>query len=152
MDQDQFLIQRPSAVSYPDWSTGAKHPGLTVVGRKTYNLQNDVEEWFSEKQLKGESVRGEDIYLWLWRIGALEHFLGLEDAVAIQEKGPFVFRELFQNKAPFFFRSVTEYRPEDGCDSILLVPCLSLFGERVVLDWVWLSFGLGPNNPALRFK
>jgi hypothetical protein len=141
-----FLVHVDRSVkpSYPDWFKKLMHPELECSGPAEYDL-NTVSQWLHDDQKNG-SVQGNTIYKHLQKGDALATCLNLQDGLALQQKGIAVFRKLFAGKAVFLWGSVVRDR-NGGLD----VPCLCVYGDEVVVFWLWLDGHWYSINPALRF-
>lgn len=146
---------------YPSGMNGVVHPELERIGPAEYDLGMDVELWLHERQ-KTEFVTGREIYDHLKATGSLGHCLGLADGLAIQAKGPVVFRRLFQGEAPllttdvgktahsvYLWRSV--FRPSKFLP-LLSVPLLMEEKGKVAIYSLPLMGNWDARNPALRFR
>lgn len=139
-------VDRSIRPAYPEWVKDVLHPELELSGPAEYDLAK-VESWLHDDQKNGKLVRGEKLYKHLKSDNTLDSCLSLADALAIQAKGIAVFREYFNGKVPFFWKSVV--RNDDGH---LRVPFLCESGGEFRLGWNWLdSAWHDVNYPALRF-
>jgi len=136
-------VDRTIRPNYPEWVTKMMHPDLEVTGSAEFNVSR-IEQWLHPSQKAG--VKGEVIYEYLKKNGMLENCLDFRDLEEIQKKGLAFFKEHFQDKAVFGWRSVVRDRR-----GRLGVPYLVEFGGMVVLCWGWLSSVWLADSPALRF-
>lgn len=137
-------VDRSVRPTYPDWTSMVMHPELESTGPAKYDLAATT-LWLHDRQ-QGGYTTGQVIYDYLKEHGMLASCLSLQDAVEIQKKGPAVFRKVFGNKVIYFWKSVVQGRGGRG----LLVPCLRVFGGRVILRWNWLARDWRDSRPAVR--
>ena len=145
-------VNRSVRLDYPDWVNpeGMRSPeflALASAGPSEYDLAEHVEQWLHERQKGGESCEGQVIYDFLRKEGQLASHLGLADALAIQQKGIAFFREHFDGKTIFFWRTVVRHYLGHSH-----VPCLTERAGKVVLFWPWLSTLGSGIGPALRLR
>ncbi len=138
-------VDRAVRPVYPDWMKKVMHPKLEATGPAEYDLAT-VQLWLHNGQKGGNWVKGQRIYDHLKSNNMLEGCLGLQDGLAIQQKGIAVFRKFFAGKAVFLWRSVVRDR-----DGGLRVPCLLELDGGVVVYWHWLDIDWYGLNPAARF-
>jgi len=142
-------VDRSVKPTYPNWVVKLIHPELELAGPAEYDLSK-VDQWLHDDQKRG-SIVGNTIYKYLKKDNTLADCLGLEDLLAIQQKGIKVFRQLFADKAVFGWRSVVRHS-----NGYLDVPCLRELelgdGVEVMLDWYWLGLRWNSNDPALHFS
>lgn len=131
-------------LGYPEYIMGPLFPDLVKMkGPKNYNLLSRVAQKFSSGQEQG-NVAGEDFCVeLLGASGISNHYLGYEDALALQTIWPKVDEGAFSGKAPIFLRSISLH--EDG--KLVLAPRLLPEG----VEWFPFVFPVGPSSPALIF-
>ena len=137
-------VDRTICPTYPEWMKEVMHPDLELTGPLEFNVAQ-LEQWLHPDQVNG-LAGGKVIYEHLKKNDMLTSCLGLLDLVAVQQKGLIFFRQYFQSKTVFGWKSVVLNRY-----GALLVPCLVELGGEVFLYWRWLGYGWRAGNPALRF-
>jgi hypothetical protein len=141
-------VDRSVKPTYPFWTkegNGVIHSELELVGLSEYDLQKDVQEWIHDGQKTG-SVSGQVIYLHLKKKNKLVRQFGLVDLLALQAKGVGVFRDLYEDKKVFGWKSVIASHEGD-----LRVPCLCQNGDKFEISWYRLSSDFSDNDIGLCF-
>lgn len=136
-------VDRSVRPVYPDWVKEVMHPELENTGPAEYD-GSKLKQWLHPDQKN--VVRGDTIYEYLKDKKLLSGCLSLRDLEEIQKKGITLFRQNFQGKVVFAWKSGVRNRNGNLC-----VPYLCEGGDEVVLDWYWLDSNWDANNPALRF-
>ena len=137
-------VDRTIRPTYPNWVKKVMHPKLELTGPGEFDVSK-LEQWLHPDQVNGQ-VGGKVIYEHLKQNNMLEGCLGLLDLEAIQKKGITFFRQYFQGKVVFGWKSVVLFRRGDRP-----VPFLVESDVGVVLSWYWLDAGWDASYPALRF-
>ncbi len=138
-------VDRSIRPKYPSRIYAVVHPELKNTGPSEYHI-GQVEQWLHEDQKKGGGcVTGRTIYAYLRDKDLLKTCLGLRDLEEIRKKGIAFFRQHFQGKAIFGWKSLVRF-PLGSLD----VPYLCEGGGEVVLRWHWLGDVWRGNDPALR--
>lgn len=135
-------VDRSIRPVYPDWVKTVMHPELENTGPAEYD-GSKLDQWLHPDQKN--FVQGNAIYDYLNDKNLLSGCLGLRDLEEIQKKGIAFFRQNFQGKAVFAWKSVVRRRGGN-----LNVPYLCGFGG-VVVHWYWLGNDWYAGDPALRF-
>lgn len=117
---------------------------LERSGPSQYHI-TEVQQWLHQDQEDGV-VGGSKIHEYLKKKDRIKSCLGLHDLIEIQKKGIAFYRQYFNGKVAFGWRSVAQDR-----NSRLDVPFLAEDGGEVVLRWSWLGHDWHSYNPALRF-
>ncbi|HEU0085615.1 MAG TPA: hypothetical protein VFQ59_01500 [Candidatus Paceibacterota bacterium] len=138
-------VDRSVNAKFPVWVEEIINPELQNSGPENYDLSS-LELWLHDDQKNGV-VGGNTIYESFKVNNLLEGCLNLQDGLAIRAKGIMVFRELFQGKAVYLWKSVVQNRDGD-----LYVPYLYVSGDEVWLIWSSLDYNWNSNYPALRFS
>ena len=145
--KDIIRVDRSIRPAYPDWTGVVMHPELENTGPERFDLAKVRDNlWLHDGQKNGGRVTGQVIYDHLKSTDTLKTCLGLRDGEEIQKKGIEVFRQYFNGKAIFLWKSVVRHR-----DGGLSVPSLCEDGGRVVIGWYWLDNSWGDASPAVRF-
>ncbi|HEY4493541.1 MAG TPA: hypothetical protein VJB98_02890 [Candidatus Paceibacterota bacterium] len=137
-------VDRSVRPVYPDWMKKLMHPELEQTGPADFDV-NSLERWLHPDQQRG-TIKGKKLYEHLKKHEMLGSCFGLTDLLAIQQKGIAFFREHFQGKAVFAWKSVVRSSVVG-----LYVPFLYDLGGEVVLRWHWLDDAWDSSRPALRF-
>ncbi|KKR45161.1 MAG: hypothetical protein UT80_C0042G0013 [Parcubacteria group bacterium GW2011_GWC1_40_13] len=137
-------VDRSVRPSYPYWIKTVIHPELEKIGPSKYDISL-VKQWLHKDQKNGRCIRGNKIYTHFKVTDTLKTCLGLRDLEEIQKKGIVFFREHFQCKAVFGWKSVLW-----DSNGNLNVPYLHEDGGSVVIRWKWLDSDWNDGNPALR--
>ena len=139
-------VNRSVKPDYSNWFQKLEHPELECSGPTKYSLKTGVKQWIHNNQKWG-AVQGNTIFKQLKKDNLLGLCLNLlQDGLAIQAKGIFVFRELFGGEAVFLWGLV-------GWNSgHLCVPYLYPNGDKVGISLRQLNSFWNSNNPALLFK
>lgn len=144
VDDPIIHVDRTIRPTYPNWVKKVMHPELELTGPAEFDVSK-LEQWLHPDQVNGR-VGGKVIYEHLKQNNMLEGCLGLLDLEAIQKKGITFFRQYFQGKVVFGWKSVVLFRRGDRP-----VPFLVESDVGVVLSWYWLDAGWNASYPALRF-
>ncbi len=101
--------------------------------------------WIHERQMSNYAP-GEFLLNYLHDQGWIESCLGMSDLQAIQKRGADFFRKYFGDKKIFAWKSIArDHGHRYG------VPCLSVQGGGVVINWVWLSNIWHGSDQTIRF-
>ncbi len=138
-------VDRSIRPVYPDWVKTVMHPELEPTGLAEYDLTS-VAPWLHDGQKNGRYMGGNKLYEYLKEKKMLESCLSLRDGEEIQRKGLAVFRQFFQGKEAFLWKSVVQ-----DCNGNLDVPYLCEHRGKVVVFWNWLGNDWIDSKPALRF-
>jgi hypothetical protein len=138
-------VDRSICLNYPRWIRDVLHPEFATFGPAEYDLAKQVELWLHDDQKNG-GMKGKCVYKHLKQTDTLKRCLGLHDALAIQQAGIVVFRELFGNNTVSCWKSVAHRA--DGC---LEVPCLFATGKKVLVLWDRVDGRWSDRHPAARF-
>jgi len=127
-------------------ASSALHPGLACGGPSDYSI-NQVGEFLVPGQANA-NVSGEEIYNYLKENHLLDSQLGISDLRAIKAKGIEFFREHFQGKNVFAWKSIVQSESRD----IRWVPCLKAGVSELNIFWLTVSsLSLDNRSPALYF-
>lgn len=138
-------ISRQARPPYPHWIKEVLHPEFECSGPTEYNLAT-VKQWLHQNQKRNASLRAASVYEHLKANSMLGDCLNLQDALAIQAMGVETFRQFFEGKMLYFWKSAAQIPDGDLC-----VPYLFDCGSAVLLEWCWAGHELGSTCPALRF-
>jgi hypothetical protein len=100
----------------------------------------------NDGQKNGRHTTGNVIYEDFKRNDSLKTCLGLRDGEEIQKRGIAVFRQFFDGKALFLWKSVVL-----NSDGHLFVPYVVEDAGEVGVSWDWLDDVFCGNYPAARF-
>lgn len=142
-----FIIRVDRLVkpTYPDWFKKLVYPKLECKGPAEYDLRT-VKLWLHDNQKK-DIVSGNTIFYCLREDNAFVDCLGLEDLLAIQQKGIKVFHKLYMGEQVLGWRSVVQ-----NSDGNLRVPYLCESNGEIVLGWAWVDDDWNCYRPALLFS
>lgn len=130
--------------TYPDWVKDTLNLELEN-GPVEFDLGR-MEQWLHPDQVNGV-VDGNRIYAYLKDNNMLGGCVGLRDLEEIQKKDIALFRQHFQRKAVFGWKSVVRNR-----DGHLSVPyLLELATSGMTICWTYLNNNWRAGDPALRF-
>jgi len=138
-------VDRTIRPIYPDWVKEVLHPELENSGPAEYDV-GQLEQWLHDGQKNGGWVKGQVIYDHLEATDTLKDCASLRDLEEIQKKGVSFFREHFQGKVVYGWKSVVR-----RAGGYLFVPFLCEDGGEVMQCWYWLGDDWLGSYPALCF-
>ena len=138
-------VDRAIRPIYPDWVKEVLHPELENSGPAEYDV-GQLEQWLHDGQKNGGWVKGQVIYDHLKATDTLKDCASLRDLEEIQKKGVSFFREHFQGKVVYGWKSVVR-----RAGGYLFVPFLCEDGGEVMQCWYWLGDDWLGSYPALCF-
>ena len=139
------LAPRGERDEYPEWMYRFLRPVSALVGSPDFNIAN-VHQWLHPEQEAGKDVAGHIIYKHLEQHNMLSQCFGLIELEAIQKKGVSFFREHFDGKMVFGWKSAGHFVVLDNACPYLIVA----FG-KVQLNWWKFDYRFGPHCVAPRF-
>lgn len=140
-------LDRSSEFVYPDSMHELVHPALEHTGPAEYDATKLRQVLFPEQY--SHALAPQVVYERLEKTGELGTCLGMRDLNAIQRKGLTFFRQNWEGKYIFGWRSIVRVAVI-GC---LIVPCLYEYKKRLVLQWESLPVcsKLGKRCPVFHF-
>lgn len=144
-----FVVDRAKKIIYPEWVKEVLHPVLHDSGPKEYG-GSEIELYIHPEQLSPGHIVGHRLHSQIVKTGMINRCMGLNDALTIQKQGIEVFRKIFKNTAPFFWKTVskgTGKKPE-----IRVVFLYNGGNGEVKLSWTNLNRVWGDGSPAAVYK